>query len=157
MLTLKQEKFVQGLLDGLSQRESYRKAYNCETWTDNAIDISASRLFNNAKVALRYSELLSQITDKALYTRTEAIQDALWIKNKAKNEIDSKGLKKVSADTFLGAIDRLVNLNGLDLATTKNLEMQSYKIQELINKLRSSDNDTDNKTATMLEELIKNV
>lgn len=100
---------------------------------------------------------MEQITDKCLYTRTNAINDVLYIKGKAKAEIDAKGLKKVNSDTFLGAVDRLVSLNGLDLATTKNIEMQSYRMQEIITKLRESESDTTKETANMLEELIKNV
>lgn len=157
MLTIKQEKFVQGLLEGLSQRESYKRAYTCDNWTDKAVDENASKLFKNTKVRTRYTELMAQITDKCLYTRTNAINDVLYIKAKAKAEIDKKGLNKVNSDTFLGAVDRLVSLNGLDLATTKNIEMQSYRMQEIITKLRENESDTTKETANMLEELIKNV
>lgn len=157
MLTKKQEMFVQGLIEGLSQRESYKRAYICENWTDKAIDENASKLLKSTKVHTRYQELMEQISSKCLYTRTNAINDVLYIKDKAKAEIEAKGLKKVNSDTFLGAIDRLISLNGLDLATTKNIEMQSYRIQELINKLRESESDTSKQTANILEELIKNV
>lgn len=40
-LTVKQEKYVQGLFAGLSQREAYKQAYNCSNWTDNAVDVEA--------------------------------------------------------------------------------------------------------------------
>lgn len=157
MLTLKREKFVQGLIAGLSQRESYKRAYTCTNWTNESIDRKACDLFANVQVRGRYDELMEQITSKCLYTRINAINDVLYIKGKARAEIEKKGLQKVSSDTFLGAIDRLISLNGLDLATTKNLELQTYKLQEVINRLRESESDTGKQTASMLEELIKNV
>ena len=43
-LTVKQEKYVQGLFAGLSQREAYKQAYNCENMTDKTIDEKACKL-----------------------------------------------------------------------------------------------------------------
>jgi len=37
MLTPKQEKFVQGLFSGLSQREAYKQAYNAVNMKDTTI------------------------------------------------------------------------------------------------------------------------
>lgn len=62
MLTQKQEKFVQELIKGKSQREAYKAAYECEKWKDCNIDAQASRLFKNPKVRSRYQEL----NDKAV-------------------------------------------------------------------------------------------
>lgn len=57
MLTQKQEKYVQGLIAGMSQREAYRAAYDAQSMGDNAVDVAASRLLKNPKVSLRYEEL----------------------------------------------------------------------------------------------------
>ncbi len=67
-LTVKQEKFVQGLFSGLSQREAYKQAYNCENWTDNAIDVEASVLANSPKISLRIRELTDELKERNMVT-----------------------------------------------------------------------------------------
>ena len=58
MLTQKQEKYVRGLVAGLSQREAYKQAYNAENMKDTTIDARASKLLAEYKVNKRYRELL---------------------------------------------------------------------------------------------------
>lgn len=65
MLTDKQEKFVQELIKGKSQREAYKIAYNTKKMTDKSIDVKASELFNNGKVTVRYNgEIRGRYLDK---------------------------------------------------------------------------------------------
>jgi phage terminase small subunit len=56
-LTIKQEKYAQGLFTGLSQREAYKQAYNCENMTDKSIDENACKLAADTKVMSRTAEL----------------------------------------------------------------------------------------------------
>lgn len=65
MLTPKQEKFVQGLIEGKSQREAYKAAYDAGNMKDETIDRNACALMKNNKVATRYSELRHASEDKA--------------------------------------------------------------------------------------------
>jgi phage terminase small subunit len=60
-LTQKQEKFVQLLISGKSQREAYKEAYGCEGWKPENIDSQASRTLKKPKVAARYEEARSKI------------------------------------------------------------------------------------------------
>ena len=62
-LTPKQELFVQGIISGLSQRQAYRQAYKADKMSDEAVDVKASRIFKEAKVRLRYRELLKQFSN----------------------------------------------------------------------------------------------
>jgi len=65
-LTDKQEKFVQWLINGKSQREAYKLAgYKTDAMTDSVIDIEASKLFKNPKVSLRFEELHSRLVKEA--------------------------------------------------------------------------------------------
>lgn len=63
MLTEKQEAFVQNIIQGMSQADAYRSAYNAKKMSDNAIYREASLLMVNPKVTQRLSELTA-ITDK---------------------------------------------------------------------------------------------
>jgi len=57
-LTQKQERFVQELIKGKSQREAYRIAYpSSKKWKDNVVDVKALELLKNGKVKVRYEEL----------------------------------------------------------------------------------------------------
>lgn len=98
-LTQKQEKFVQELIKGKSQREAYKAAYNAKNMTDNSIDVNASKLLKNTKVALRYEELKSKVIKRseknAIITAEEIIKE---IANIAKDDISNYlefGMKNV--------------------------------------------------------------
>jgi len=58
MLSQKQEKFVEELIKGKSQREAYREAYGCEGWKPESIDNKASKLYQKDEVKARYQEMI---------------------------------------------------------------------------------------------------
>ena len=119
MLTTKQEIFVQKLIEGCSQRESYKFAYNCKKMSDKAIDVNASKLFNDTKVALRYEELKNELKQKMFYTVEKANEDLEWIKLKAKEDIEYRGIKQANATTYLGAVKQQIDLNGITIKEAK--------------------------------------
>jgi phage terminase small subunit len=67
-LTIKQEKFVQGLFAGLSQREAYKQAFNCENMKDETIDVKASELANKDKIRVRLDELKNELKSRNMIT-----------------------------------------------------------------------------------------
>lgn len=83
MLTLKQEKFVQNLIKGMSQREAYKEAYNAK-YKDEAIDSKASNLYNSDKVQVRYNELLKQLEDETIMSAKERMK---WLTKVIKGDI----------------------------------------------------------------------
>lgn len=82
-LNVKQEKFIQGIINGLSQRQAYKEAYEVE-YDDNAIDVKASTLFNTDKVKVRYSELLQELEDKSIMTAKERMK---WLSDVVRGNI----------------------------------------------------------------------
>ena len=74
MLTPKQEKFVQNLIKGMSQREAYKNSYDAENMSDEAIDVEACRLFNSPNISLRYQELQDKLMDEAIMTAQERMK-----------------------------------------------------------------------------------
>lgn len=73
-LTDQQERFVQELIKGKSQREAYKIAYpKSVKWKESAIDSQASRVFKNSKVFARFNELHDRII---LESENEAIVTA---------------------------------------------------------------------------------
>ena len=74
MLTTKQETFVQGIINGMSQREAYKKAYDTKRMSDNAIDREASLLMKNPKVSQRFTELRDEFAKPTILTAQERLE-----------------------------------------------------------------------------------
>lgn len=118
-LTTNQEIFVQRMIEGYSQRESYRFAYNCDNWKDSSVDCEASKLFKQPKIVQRYEELKQELKQQCFYTVEKANNDLEWIKAKAKEDIEYKGLKQANSGAFLNAIKQQVDLNGITIKEAK--------------------------------------
>ena len=67
-LTVKQEKYVQGLFAGLSQREAYKQAYNAGNMKDNTIDRVAYDMANNPKITARLRQLTDELKSRNMVT-----------------------------------------------------------------------------------------
>ena len=118
-LTTKEEVFVQRLIEGDSQRSAYKFAYNCEKMKDESIDVKASNLFKKDKIRLRYEELKNELKQKMFYTVEKANDDLEWIKLKAKEDIEYRGIKQANATTYLGAVKQQIDLNGITIKEAK--------------------------------------
>ena len=118
-LTTKQELFIQGLIKGYSQREAYKLAYEADNMKNESIDVKASNLFKQDKIRLRYEELKNELKEKAFYTVEKANDDLNWIKLKAKEDIEAKGIKQANANTYLGAVKQQIELNGITIKEAK--------------------------------------
>ena len=118
-LTTKEEIFVQRLIEGDSQRSAYKFAYNCEKMKDESIDVKASNLFKKDEIRLTYEELKNELKQKMFYTVEKANDDLEWIKLKAKEDIEYRGIKQANATTYLGAVKQQIDLNGITIKEAK--------------------------------------
>lgn len=73
MLTIKQEKFIQNIVNGMSQREAYKDAYNAK-YKDEVIDVRACELFKSSKVQVRYNELIKQLEDESIMSAKDRMK-----------------------------------------------------------------------------------
>ena len=128
-LTTKQEIFVQRLIEGCSQREAYKFAYNAENMKDNTIDRKAYELFSKDYIRARYEELKQELKEKAFYTVKKANQDLEWIKAKAREDIEYRGLKQANANAYLGATKQQIELNGITIKEAKKDIDNTFKIE----------------------------
>jgi len=72
-LTAKQEAFSQAIADGMTRSDAYRSAYNAAKMKPDSVNVNASKLASDAKVALRIAELKSAIASKGLWTREKSV------------------------------------------------------------------------------------
>lgn len=74
-LTLKQEKFCMVYIETGNASEAYRQAYNCENMKEASINVNASKLLVDAKVALRLDELKNQHAQRHNITVDDLIKE----------------------------------------------------------------------------------
>lgn len=120
----KQEKFVQCLFEGMSQRQSYLKAYpNSKKWKDATVDNNASKLANTDEVLTRLKELQERSENQAIASvarrkmiLTEILEDEEERANDRIKAIDS--LNKME---MIGGENVNVNKNPFEELTTEEL------------------------------------
>ena len=74
-LTIKQEKFAQGLFVGLSQREAYKQAYAYDKMKDKTIDERACVLANDDKVKTRLEGLTNELKNRNMITVEKVLKE----------------------------------------------------------------------------------
>lgn len=74
MLTAKQEKFVQNIIDGMSQADAYRSAYNTKRMTDKTVWEKASKLMADGKVRARLQELRDLMMSPSIMSAQERLE-----------------------------------------------------------------------------------
>jgi hypothetical protein len=67
-LTLKQETFINALLETGNQYEAYCRAYECGNMSRGAIDVEASKLARHPKIALRLGQFRESKAAEAILT-----------------------------------------------------------------------------------------
>lgn len=121
MLNAKQEKFINNIVSGMSQRQAYKDAYQVN-YDEDAIDNNASKLFNKGEVQARYKELIEKAQDKAIMSAierkkwlTEVIQNIQCedIYFKTEDGLETKvGSKNADLNTKMKAMDMLNKMDG---------------------------------------------
>ena len=102
MLTIKQEKFVQNIMLGMSQADAYRASYNAKNMGDNAIYREASLLMENPKVSQRLKELRDQLANESIMSAQKRME---WLTSIVNATGESTGDR-------LKAIDILNKMSG---------------------------------------------
>lgn len=129
LLTQKQEKFVQELIKGKSQRQAYKAAYNAKNMTDNSVDREASLLFKSPKVSQRYKELRSKVTKraeaKAIITAEEVLKGIADIaRDDIGNYLEYKTVQTVVDETTDG--EPIIGYkNVIDLKDSKGVDTKN--------------------------------
>ena len=83
MLTAKQEKFVQNIIDGMSQADAYRNSYDTKRMSDNAIYREASLLMSNPKIAQRLAEISAQADKPKIMNAQKRLE---WLSERIEDE-----------------------------------------------------------------------
>lgn len=122
-LTTKQELFVLKIVEGMSKTDAYKAIYDTSRMKDKTINKRASELFNQKNIQEKYQELMEEIKEESKWTLDRAVDDLIWLKKEAKENIELEGLRQANSNAYLSAIKELNTL--LDLYPKKNNEEDS--------------------------------
>lgn len=141
MLTVKQEKFVQNLIKGMSQADAYRDAYSTKKMSDNAIYREASLLLKNPKVSQRYEELRGKLVKraekKALMTAEQRME---WLTDLITGETEEEYATEVR-DEATGEMKKVIVTRPSKLETRlKALDIYNKMSGEYVTKLQGDVN-----------------
>ena len=137
-LTPKQEKFVMALINGMSQRQAYKFAYDAENMKDATIDTKACRLFKSGKIQKKYDKLMKEKQQSIIKNASNINSDLLNKIKKYKKEDETviefienailKSLpKEVLTQEELKEINRRRNIK--DTTRYSVLERAGFKCQ----------------------------
>ena len=120
--------FIQNIVNGMSQRQAYKDAYNAK-YSPKAIDEKASTLFNSEKVQERYKELLQKIEDESIMSAKERRK---WLTKVIKGDIkhtsyDSNGNAYENEAYISDKMKAMDILNKMDGEYTEKLELSNNK------------------------------
>jgi hypothetical protein len=145
-LTAKQEKYVQGLVAGLSQRKAYREAYpSSNKWKDATVDNKASALLRKDEILARYNELMDEHKAKALWTREEAVSTLKWLVERSISSIDEQDEGYVRQGTSNALVAAIKELNELELL----YPLKAKQVQKLDAEISKGDTQ-ENKLESLL-------
>lgn len=95
LLTANQEKFVQCIIEGMSQADAYRTAYPKQRCSDKTIWENASRIYNNSKVQARLKELRDQLAKPSIMTAQERLE---WLTKLIQSDEETTADKLKASD-----------------------------------------------------------
>jgi hypothetical protein len=123
-ITAKQRLFASLIVQGLSPRESYRKAYNCLTANESTIATSANRLMNDPKVSV----LLQSSLDKR---EENLVSDAVATRRHVMTELLSHAKEMKSEGSKLKALELIGRAVGMftDKVETKVEEVSTDQLK----------------------------
>ena len=139
MLTAKQEQFVKNIIDGMSQADAYRSAYDTTRMKDKTVWERASALMKNNKVATRLKELRDQLAKPTIMSAQERLEFLTKVINGERGEIVTEMVdgepKEIevpaSMKNRLSAIDIMNKMQG-EYVTKVEGELKMTKLEDLL-------------------------
>lgn len=128
-LTKQQEIFVNEMVKGNSQRQSYLKAYpSKKNWKESSLDVEASKLFKLSKIRQRYEELLYTMRENeqknTMWTREESIETLRYV-----IDINKKDLNRIedAAEEELELLEKQIKEDPTNAARYVQLMLKHRK------------------------------
>lgn len=134
-LTVKQEKFAQCIVDGMTQADAYRAAYDAENMKDATIWRKATDVIDHPAVAARVAELKEKVASRAMWTREKSIKALIDAYNEGTPDTKIKAVKELNMMHGFNAPQKIDH-------TSSDRSMSPTRI-ELVAIVNSTDTDTE--------------
>ncbi len=151
-LTAKQERFVQALVSGASQREAYRAAYNCERSSDKTVDNKAYALFKQGGIRARYDELIAELASRVLWDRQKAAETLLKLLAASDSKVElscqEEAASVMTADRFGSLVTATVKRMPTDIpkSAARAMVLAVMELNRMFDVYSNADGDDDNVT-----------
>lgn len=130
-LTPKQEKFVDGVISGMTYSDAYRAAYNCARMKPETINRQAFELVNNPKISARVEKARAEAAKNAQWSLDLAVERVRKLNDEAVSDIEKDGLYKGSpaVKALIESTSLLNRMTGVDKQIVKaNTETKDIRV-----------------------------
>ena len=141
-LTHKQETFCQGIIDGLTQSEAYRRAYDSENMSNETVAVKASELMRDGNISVRIAELRARLEELQILPRVTRLKVLAEIATRNVRK-DTGGLRAKDNDV-IAAVKAYGDLVGDNAPQKVAIEHSGETTQKTINIIRAEDINIDN-------------
>jgi len=117
-LTQKQEAFCLAYVETGNASEAYRRSYNAENSKPESINVNASKMLADAKVAQRVEELRSELVAQSLWTRENSVKALINAYKVAEVQQQAAGMT--------GAVKELNAMHGFNAPSEVNVTSRSF-------------------------------
>tara|TARA_R110002020_G_scaffold70049_3_gene181882 strand:+ start:348 stop:818 length:471 start_codon:yes stop_codon:yes gene_type:complete len=128
-LTPKQEKFVQGVLSGLTGSDAYRNAYDCSKMKDSSIHRESCVLMSNPKITARLRAGYRRLEDSSITSAISLRQMVTEQLVKEAKDTDNQAQSRIRALELIGKISEVALFTDRIETNTNNKTSDEIKLE----------------------------
>lgn len=130
-LTPKQEKFIQGVVSGMTYSDAYRAAYNCARMKPETVNNKAWELSRKGEIAARIEKARAEAAKKAQWSLDIAVERVRKLNDEALSSLEEDGLYKgsPSVKALIESTALLNRMTGVDKQIVKaNTDTEDVRV-----------------------------
>lgn len=120
-LTPKQEKFIQGVVSGMTYSDAYRAAYNCARMKPETVNNKAYELMQKGEISARVEKARAEAAKNAQWSLDIAVERVRKLNDEALSSLEEDGLYKgsPSVKALIDSTALLNRMTGVDKQIVK--------------------------------------
>lgn len=130
-LTPKQEKFIQGVVSGMTYSDAYRAAYNCARMKPETVNNKAYELMHKGEISARVEKARAEAAKNAQWSLDLAVERVRKLNDEALSSLEEDGLYKgsPSVKALIDSTALLNRMTGIDKQIVKaNTDAEDVRV-----------------------------
>lgn len=130
-LTPKQEKFIQGVVSGMTYSDAYRAAYNCARMKPETVNNKAYELMQKGEISARVEKARAEAAKNAQWSLDLAVERVRKLNDEALSSLEEDGLYKgsPSVKALIDSTSLLNRMTGIDKQIVKaNTDAEDVRV-----------------------------